>query len=76
MGSWATALLSPAQFTPSTSLFQTSAPPSRAGARSDFALNLERLQHAAPALRALRLNGLCGAYAWSFNAAPGQVCGV
>lgn len=46
------------------------------GARSDFALHLERLQFAAPALRELRLNGLCGAYAWSFNAAPGQVRGM
>lgn len=32
-----------------------------AGARSDFALNIERLQYAAPRLQQLRLNGLCGA---------------
>ncbi|PSC74657.1 F-box LRR-repeat 6-like [Micractinium conductrix] len=41
-----------------------------AGARSDFVLNLERLQYSCPALQELRLNGLCGAYAWSFNATP------
>ncbi|EFN51581.1 hypothetical protein CHLNCDRAFT_55036 [Chlorella variabilis] len=44
-----------------------------AGARSDFAINLERLQYSCPSLQRLCLNGLCGAYAWSFNATPSQL---
>lgn len=41
-----------------------------AGARNDFVLLIERWQYACPELRELRLNGLCGAYAWSYPQTP------
>ncbi|KAL4419549.1 hypothetical protein ABPG77_006880 [Micractinium sp. CCAP 211/92] len=44
-----------------------------AGARSDFVLNIERLQYSCPALQRLCLNGLCGASGWSWNASPGSL---
>ncbi|PRW20378.1 F-box LRR-repeat 6-like [Chlorella sorokiniana] len=44
-----------------------------AGARSDFVLFIERLQYSAPALQQLCLNGLCGAWGWSWNATPSSL---
>ncbi|KAL4431484.1 hypothetical protein ABPG75_006740 [Micractinium tetrahymenae] len=44
-----------------------------AGARSDFVLNIERLQYSCPALQQLCLNGLCGAAGWTWNASPSSL---